>query len=159
MSGEISSLYKNIKELLSNINTDDIIDDDSIPSSKIIEAQKIYIWIRLYLKEDDSKLLPNDNVILSYKNELLITKFICYGKAQVHDDIEDFMVKYDSEDNKKILCLMIDIDRINHNSDIPFLRTLFKMGIHYEYQLVKREDLRFIIDRTGELIDYYDSDF
>ena len=159
MSDEISGLYKNIKELLSNIDTDDIIDDNSGPSSKVIEEQKVYIWIRLYLKEEDSKLLPNDNITLSYKDEVLVTKFICYGKAQVHDDIDDFMIKYDSEDNKKILCLMIDINSINYNDNIPFLRTLFKIGIHYEYQLVKRDDLKFIIDRTGEVIDYYDSDF
>jgi hypothetical protein len=47
-------------------------------------------------------------------------------------------------DNKKILCLMIDSDKINKDSkDIPFIRSLFKIGIFYEYQLFKLDNLKF----------------
>ena len=54
---------------------------------------------------------------------------------------------------------MVDQDIINKSTDIPFIRTLFKTGIHYEYQLAKRDELLFINDRTGTMIDYYDCDY
>jgi hypothetical protein len=50
-------------------------------------------------------------------------------------------------------------EMVNFNNDIPFIRTLFKTGYHYEYQLVKREDLQFIIDKNGMILDYFECDF
>jgi hypothetical protein len=48
---------------------------------------------------------------------------------------------------------------VNFNDDIPFIRTLFKTGYHYEYQLVKRDDLQFILDKNGMILDYFECDF
>jgi hypothetical protein len=69
------------------------------------------------------------------------------------------MTNYNPEDDKKCLCLMIDSKMVNFNNDIPFIRTLFKTGYHYEYQLVKREDLQFIIDKNSVILDYFECDF
>jgi hypothetical protein len=54
---------------------------------------------------------------------------------------------------------MIDEKMVNNNDDIPFIRTLFKTGNHYEYQLMKRDELLFINDRNGIFLDYFDCDF
>jgi hypothetical protein len=54
---------------------------------------------------------------------------------------------------------MVNQDTINKGIDIPFIRTLFKTGIHYEYQLVRRDELLFINSRTGETLDYFDCDY
>ena len=66
---------------------------------------------------------------------------------------------YNPEDDKKILCLMVDEKEVNYSDKIPFIRTLFKTGRHYEYQLVRRDELLFKNKRTDETIDYYDCDF
>jgi hypothetical protein len=71
----------------------------------------------------------------------------------------DGLVNWNSEENKKVLCLMVNQDKINKGTDIPFIRTLFKTGIHYEYQLVRRDELLFINSRTGETLDYFDCDY
>lgn len=156
---EMSNLYESLREMLVNIDTKDLSNEASAPVSVVIEEQKVYFWIRLYLSEEDSNLLPGDDITIKWKDEEeLKTKFICYGKTGMSSD-GDFMVRYDSEDNRKILCLMIDINSVNNNEDIPFIRTLFKMGIHYEYQLIKRDDLKFIVEKDNSVIDYFDSDF
>ncbi len=157
---EISKLYESLRSMLDKIDTKDLSDVVSdVPVSVIIEEQKIYFWVRLYLREEDSNLDPGDDITIKWKDrEELKTKFICYGKTGMGID-GDFMVKYDAEDDRRILCLMIDINEINNNDDIPFIRTLFKMGIHYEYQLVKRDEFKFIVDKDNSEIDYYDSDF
>jgi hypothetical protein len=53
---------------------------------------------------------------------------------------------------------MIDEKLVNWNKEI-FIRTLFKTGRHYEFQLVKRDELQFIIDKNNIILDWFDSDF
>ena len=72
---------------------------------------------------------------------------------------QDGIANFNFEDDKRIICLMIDEKIVNHNDDIPFIRTLFKLGRHYEYQLVRREELIFLNKRNGSILDYYDCDF
>ena len=67
--------------------------------------------------------------------------------------------KDNPEDDKKVLCLMVNQDTINKGIDIPFIKTLFKTSIHYQEQLMKRSDLLFINSRTGETLDYFDCDY
>ena len=69
------------------------------------------------------------------------------------------VVNYNPEDDKRIICLMVDERIVNFSEDIPFIRTLFKTGRHYEYQLVKRTELLFINKKNGIILDYYDCDF
>ena len=55
---------------------------------------------------------------------------------------------------------MVDEERINYESDdIPFLRKLFRISRHYEYELVRRSELTLTNKRTEEQIDYYDIEF
>lgn len=131
------------------------------PRSEIKQKQKTYFWIRLYLREEDDILTPNDSVFIKYTptGETLETKFICYAKTGSEKDNPDSITNYNPEDNKKIICLMVDESRINKNSeDIKFIRTLFKIGNYYDYQLIKREDLCFM-NLDGQIFEYFDVDF
>jgi hypothetical protein len=163
MSNITSNNYlDNIVELIRTIDTTELTDSvDQTAVSKVTEEQKVYFWIRLYLKDDNINAQIGDDISINWKlsGEKLITKFICYGKTGLSKDHQDEMTNYNPEDDKKCLCLMIDSKMVNFNNDIPFIRTLFKTGYHYEYQLVKREDLQFIIDKNGMILDYFECDF
>jgi hypothetical protein len=154
--------YDNLVEKIKTIDTEVVKDWDSNtdPAMKIVEEQKVYIWIRLFLKEE-ANVEIGDDIFMTYKpsGEKLETKFICYGKTDLGKDHEDELTSYNPDDDKKVLCLMVDQEKINKGTDIPFIRTLFKTGIHYQYQLVRRDDLLFINNRTGEYLDYFDCDY
>lgn len=153
--------YDSLIETAIKIDTTKLSNDvDTTPISVVSEKQKVYVWYRVYLKEEDIDININvgDDVSIIWKDEKLTSKFICYGKTGMNRDF-DHIVRFDSEDDKKILCLMVDLEVINESEEIPFIRTLFKAGKHYEYQLFKREELKFIIDSTNEEIKYYDINF
>jgi len=153
--------YDNLVEQIKTIDTEVVKDwnKNTDPAMKILEEQKVYIWIRLYLKEE-SDVEIGDDIFMTYtpSGEKLETKFICFGKEGMEKD-NDGLVNWNSEENKKVLCLMVNQDKINKGTDIPFIRTLFKTGIHYEYQLVRRDELLFINSRTGKTLDYFDCDY
>lgn len=162
----VPGLLKYQEELLEQVKNIDTtnITDEAKPETRIsiIEKQKVYFWIRLYLREEDQILDPNDTINIRYvhSGETLETKFICYNKSVLTQDADPNVVNYNPEDDKKVLCLMVDSDRINKDSeDIPFIRTLFKIGRHYEYQLLKRDELEFIVEKNSQILDYFDVDF
>ncbi len=153
-------------EAIKNIDTDDSLSsnwvyDEVVSSSRIVEEQKVYFWIRLYLKEENENLQIGDDVVISWtpSGEKLTTKFAAYAKKGLERDHFDEVTNYNPEDDKRVLCLLIDNNMVNFNDDIPFIRTLFKTGYHYEYQLVKREELQFVVSKNGVILDYYDCDF
>jgi len=153
------SIYDEIIQQISKIDTSDLPDNvDSNPELKIVEEQKVYFWIRLFLKEENPNIEIGDDITIKYipNGEELKTKFICYSKKGLEKNHADQVIGYNQEDDRRILCLMIDINKVNNNDDIPFIRTMFKSGIHFEYQLVKRDDMQFIIDRNGMILDYFD---
>ena len=129
-----------------------------------IEKQKVYFWIRVYLSEE-IKIEPGDGIIIKYifSGEELDSTFICYAKkgASAINYVDgEPVVNYNSEDDTKVLCLMVDEEKINNDSDdIPFLRKLFKIGRHFEYVLLKRTDLTLTNSRTNEQLKYYDIEF
>ncbi len=152
-----------IAKEISKIDTDNaekwVYDEE--PSVKIIDEQKTYFWIRLYLNDENNNIEIGDDITIQWKpsGEELITKFICYGKTGMEKDHKGEVVNYNPEDDKRIICLMVDERIVNFSEDIPFIRTLFKTGRHYEYQLVKRTELLFINKKNGVILDYYDCDF
>jgi hypothetical protein len=149
-------------EQVKDMDTDSLSDEvDNVSSTEIIEEQKIFFWVRLYLSEIDPNVQVGDDIVIewSQSGEKLKTKFAAYGKEGVNKDQGAEMTNYNPEDDKRILCLMIDTKMVNFNDDIPFIRTLFKTGYHYEYQLVKRNDLTFTNSRNGMVLDYFDCDF
>lgn len=159
----VKSDYRDqLLEAIKSIDTEGLSDEIEIVStSKIIEEQKIYFWIRLYLSEEDQNIQIGDDIVITYNpsGEELVTKFICYGKSGLERDHNGEVINYNPDDDKKVLCLMVDENVINYSEEIPFIRTLFKTGRHYEYQLMRRDELLFINKRNGFILDYYDCDF
>lgn len=156
------SIYDSLIEAIKGIDTTNLTDSTSNnPSMRIVEEQKVFFWIRLYVNSEDLSVKEGDDIVIKYtlSGEELLTKFICYGKKGLERDVDNQVTNYSSEEDKKILCLMIDSKEVNYGQNIPFIRTLFKTGFHYEYQLVKRNELLFINKRTTEDIEYFDVDF
>jgi len=159
--------YDYLVEQARSLNLEDVNFDgvqyDTINTK--VEKQRVYFWIRVYLKET-IKIEPGDDVSIKYSQsgEVLSTKFICYSKKGANTldyvDGEPVVTSYNLEDDEKCLCLMVDEEKINNDSeDIPFLRKLFRIGRHYDYVLLRREDLLLTNDSNDEKLDYYDIEF
>lgn len=136
-------------------------DDEFVPRTKITQEQKVYFWIRLYLNEE-VEIEPNDivNIIYEPLNETLETSFVCYSKPYRNNSDNDNLVEYEAEDDKKVLCLMVDLSRVNENSDdIPFIRSLFKVSKYYEDRIIRKGELRFVIDKNNKNLEYFSIGF
>ena len=129
---ENNAIYDDIIDQAKKINLDkiDFNSENFVPRSEIKQKQKVYFWVRVYLKEEFEITPDTDiNIIWKETGEKITTKFICYAKRGLDKDLEDQVTNYNPEDDKKVLCLMVDEDRINiHNEDIPFIKTLFKIN-------------------------------
>jgi len=157
-----NSIYESLIEQIKVIDTTELTDDvNKNPYTTVVEEQKIYFWIRLYLSDESLNINIGDTVTIKYipSGEELNTLFFAYDKQGLMKDYDEQVVNYTAEDNKKVLCLMIDTKMVNGNDDIPFIRTLFKTGNHYEYQLMKRDNLQFIVKNNNVVLDYFDVDF
>ncbi len=165
-----------ITEELSKIDTDlaEAWTYDDGPSVKIVEEQKVYFWIRLYLKEEEPEVKIGSDIIIKYKplpiylNDILIneddseeleTKFICYDKKGLERNSDGQIVNYNQEDDLRVLCLMVDSSVIHTSQNIPFIRTLFKASRYYDYQLIRRNELLFIDKKSDKSLEYYDCSF
>lgn len=148
-------------ESIKKLDIEGVSDEVGDPISNTIEEQKVYFWIRLYINDELNDILEGDDIVIKWtpSGEELTTKFICFGKSGLERDHDDQVTNWNPEDDKKILCLMVDERVINLSDEIPFIRTLFKTGRHYEYQLVRREELIFVNKRSLQIIDYFDCDF
>ena len=157
------SIYDQLVEQIKNIDSDDLSDDVSqTPTMSEVEKQKVYIWIRLFLKEEISDIKDGDEFMIKYKSsgEELSTTFICFGKQNSFKDAEDYTeIQMLSDDDKKVLCLMVNEEDIKIGESIPFIRTLFKGSIHYQEQVYHRDDMTFTNTRTLEVMNYIDCDF
>lgn len=127
---------------------------------KVTEKQRVYVWIRIYSKEEVD-IVEDDNLEIEYlpSGEKIDAKFVSFGKKNLNRDHDGQIINFDPEIEKKTLCLMVDEDEINNRKDIPFIRTLFKTSRFYEHQIIRRSDLTFTNKRTKESIEYIDCDF
>jgi hypothetical protein len=159
---ENNAIYDDIVEQAKKINLDKVeyAGEDFVPRSEVKQKQKVYFWIRVYLKEEIEMTPDTDvSIVWNETGEKLTTKFICYSKKGLDKDLDEQVTNYNPEDDKKVLCLMIDEDRINiNNKDIPFLKTLFKIGRFYEKQVWRKVDMS-LIDGNGNELPWFDIDF
>ena len=152
-----------IVEQIKNIDVEKIVEDTNLeikPTTKIVESQKVYFWIRVYLKESLTDIKSGDQFELRYleNNENLKLTFVYFGKKGLNQDYND-IVNYSAEDDEKILCLMVDENDLYNLPNIQFLRSLFKQSKFFEYQVYRRDDLIFTNLRTNQVMDYIDCDF
>jgi hypothetical protein len=156
------TLYDFVREQLKDLDTTELSDDVSQDPEVEITPEKVYFWTRVYMKEENPNLQIGDEITIKYlpSGEEMKTQFFAYGKTGLErDHEEDELVNFNQEDDKKVVCLMVDEKIVNESDEIPFIRTLFKLGRHYEYNVLRREELVFACDRNGVLIDWFDCDF
>ena len=159
--------YDYLVEQARSLNLDDVDFNSAVYDTvnTKIDKQKVYFWIRVYLSEE-AKIEAGDDIEIKYmqSGETLLTKFICFSKkgGNVVDyvDGEPVIANYNTEDDTKCLCLMVDEERINSDSeDIPIIRKLFRIGRHYDHVLLQRTDLVLTNLSNKEKLDYYDIEF
>ena len=88
-------------ESIKKLDTEGLSDEIEI-ISKVVEEQKVYFWIRLYLKEEDLNIQVGDDIVIRYQPlsseesdfEELVTKFVCYGKKGIEKDHDNEVVNY-----------------------------------------------------------------
>jgi hypothetical protein len=155
------TLYDFVREQLKDVDTADLSDDVSKDPEVEVTPEKVYFWTRVYMKEENPNIEIGDTVTIKYapSGEEMKTQFFAYGKTGLERDHDDELINFNPEDDKKVLCLMVEEKIVNESEDIPFIRTLFKLGRHYEYNVMKRDELLFVNDRNGIVIDWFDCDF
>ena len=155
------SLYEFVQEQLKDVDTTELSDDISQDPEVEITPEKVYFWTRVYMKEENPNVEIGDEITIKYlpSGEELKTQLITYGKSGLERNHDDELINFNPEDDKKVLCLMIDEKTINESDNIPFIRTLFKLGHHYEYNVMRREELIFTNDKNGIIIDWFYCDF
>ena len=156
------SYRDNIIESAKSIDIEkiDYANVDFNAQNRVTEQQKVYFWIRIYLK-DEMNIDPNTDITLTYTpdSESLQAKFICYAKKGHEKNTQENVVNYNPEDDKRILCLMVDADRIDkHSDDIPFIRTLFRISRWYQPQILRLSEIK-ITDSNDRDFEFYDIDF
>lgn len=160
---DYGTIYDQIVEQIKNIDTGELSDDvDQSPAIAEIEKQRIYIWIRLYLKDEVKDLQEGDDFLIkySYTGDELLTKFICFGKKHSFKDSDgETEISMATDDDPLCLCLMVDEEIIKKSEDIPFIRTLFKVSEHYQEQVYHRDELTFTNTRTSKKVEYTFCDF
>ena len=84
-----------LADQIRTIDTTDLSDVSEEVVSRVTEEQRVYFWIRLYLKEDNINAQIGDDISINWKlsGEKLVTKFICYGKTGLNKDYQDEMTK------------------------------------------------------------------
>ena len=155
------SLYEFIQEQLKDVDTTELSDDISKDPEVEITPEKVYFWTRVYMKEENPNVEIGDYITIKYlpSGEELKTQFITYGKTGLERNHDDELINFNPEDDKKVLCLMVDEKEINESENIPFIRTLFRLGHHYEYNVMRRDELIFTNEKNGIIIDWFDCDF
>jgi len=159
---EIPNRLKSLQSAIQEINLDDanFVDYRRHTKSEITQEQATYAYIRVFLREEDHSLVSNDDVKITYtvNDEVLDVKFISYGKDRTNKNNADDIVGYIPEDNRKEICLMVNVDLINKDSEnIQFIRSLFRCGRYFEYQLLRHDELE--VSANGVNFDYFDIDF
>jgi hypothetical protein len=130
------------------LNKPKLVEEDGFDrdlSVSILEKQKEFMWTRVYLKED-LEISPEDIIKISYQdNESIELQFICYNKKDSNKDTLESITEYNTEDDMKVLCLKVDVDLIELDSEhIPFIRSLFKKSKWHQRQIFRKEDLRVL---------------
>lgn len=124
----------------------------------VIEEAKVYEWSRLYLSDEYNDIEKGDKVTITYteSGETYDLVFASYNKTGLTKNA-DGVIDYTGEDDKKVLCLMVDIKEVENKQDIPLIRTLFRGSKYYTHNLLRRTDLTFT--HNGNILEYYSVDF
>lgn len=144
------SLLSQLESAVESSDSNKWTDEPDIKITQI-ESQKEYVWIRVYLYDEDTILKSGDIMKIRYvpRNEELEVVFGAYEKVGINKDNEDEVINYVTDNDRTILCCMVDTTRINKDSDdIPMLRTFFRSSRYYTENLFRKTDLEISMGDT-----------
>jgi len=123
---------------------------------KIVEEQLEYYWIRVYTKEEyDIKagtVVHLAHLPSGEKLDLMFTNYDKEGKTDTQsEELEEFV----TEENKKALCLLVNMTELYKCEDIDYIRKLFRKSKYYEETLLKRKDLKLFTEHVNFLDEKY----
>lgn len=124
-------------------------------SASIVEKQVTYIFFRLSFLEDMDGFTPGDRIEMRYtpNDEVLVAEFASYNKTGFERDKDgNIVTNYNPEDDKKILCLMVD-EEDKDSPNIPTLRSMFP-GKYYENVFMLKSDLVFTSLKDDQVLNY-----
>jgi GTPase involved in cell partitioning and DNA repair len=79
--------------------------------------------------------------------------FTNYDKVGKTGTQSDELEEYESEEDKKVLCLLVNITELHKSKEHDYIRTLFRKSKYYEERLLKRKDLVFSTNHTNFMQD------
>ena len=153
--------YGNIAESLKDFDTSNMEDNESRDTEVNYKKGKEYTWLRV-ITEDEVEMTSEDLATLEYvpTGEKLEVSFRFYDKKGSTDKQDEDVTDYISEEDKKSLCFLVDIDMLDNNSDdIPNIRRNFKASKHFEQDFFIKSDFTITINKTKEKIEYLKSYF
>lgn len=159
----INKLKKQYDVANSSDNSSLLKDEDNFDrdvQTNVTEESKVFSWIRVYLNEEYENIKKGDVVKLRYNltGEICDLIFGSYNMVGSNKDTDgDVLTDYNSEEDKKVLCLMVDIKSIENDKTLPLIRTLFRQSKWYAFNLLKLNDIS-ILHNEKEL-PYYSIDF
>lgn len=154
----LRSIVHEVKKI--DVNKVNFDGEDFEPHTKIIQKQKVYIWIRVYLKEE-MDIKPETKVIIQYLGgkESIETYFMYFGKKGLERNKDGEIVNFNPEDDRRILCLLIDSERLDYNNhDIPYMKTLSPLSKHYKPDYFRKFDFTILLE-DGTNLDFFDIEF
>ena len=150
-----------IADAIREIDTDTLVAplDENITEVNITKQQKIYQWVRVFLKEETSDTKIGDvlELVWTPTGESMKLEFNTYGKKGLEIDKIGEIAAYEKEDDKKVLILMVD-QEIMLSEETPFIRTMFVNSPYYQFNVWRRSDLR-LQNSAGVNIEYIDINF
>ena len=131
-------------------------------SYKVVEESKVYTWTRLYIREEVD-IEKGDVIKITHTptKEVIKLEFSSYEKKGVTKDSDgNIVTNYVSEDDTKVLCLLVDMGFINDSDNgIPFLRSLFKGSKYYDHHILRLIDFKFEVEGKDINLDCYSFKF
>ncbi len=159
-----SDIYDEIVEKIKSIDINKIEFKDGKRKivSDVIEKQREFLWLRVFLKEELNNINVGDEFTLRYELdngdvENMTLEFISYGKniLNIDSDYDNVISNYDNEFNNKKLIFMVDKDKLISKLNI---RKIFKNTVYCEDVLIKRDSL-LLLDNNESSIEYIDMEF
>lgn len=149
-----NSYHEDLLEQLIGLDLDKITFDDT-EETKVVQTakQREYFWLRAYLPEEYTDIEPNDEMVIEYvpTGEQLKCTFGSFQKTGMNRDVDD-LVSYVTDEDYKILCILIDLDFVNNSDEIPTIRTMFKSSRHYKPELYFKKDI--LLKHGDDTIEY-----
>ena len=122
---------------------------------KTIEESKVYTWTRLYIRDEvDIKSGEHIRIKHTPTKEYIDLEFSSFEKKGFNrNENGEIIINYESEEDKKILCLLVDMSFINKSdNNIPFLRSIFRGSDYYEEHVIRMMDFKFThLEKETEL--------